>query len=76
MTSTLTWYHYALLGMVTVAALAFAWAGKMDVSAAFGIAGTAAGLGIPTAVSGPDAAPLPAPAAPAMPPSVPAAPPV
>lgn len=49
--TTLQWYHYALLALVAVAAMAFAWVGKMDVSAAFGIAGTAAGLAVPTAVS-------------------------
>ncbi len=45
----LEWYHYGLLAFVVVAAVAFAWVGKMDVAVAFGIAGTAAGIVVPTA---------------------------
>lgn len=44
----LTYVHYAFLGLVVVAALAFAWVGKVDVTAAFGLAGTAAGIALPT----------------------------
>lgn len=53
MNASMDWYHYALLAFVVVAAIVFAFFGKMDVSVAFGIAGTAVGLSVPTAPSKP-----------------------
>lgn len=45
-----TW-HYAMLTGVVAAAFIFAYLGKVDVSVAFGIAGTATGLALPVGTS-------------------------
>ncbi len=55
----LDYIHYAFLALITVAALVFAYVGKMDVQAAFGIAGVAAGIAIPTVPSQTPPADLP-----------------
>ena len=59
---SLDYIHYAFMGVLMVAAFAFAWMGKIDVVAAFGIAGTIAGVAVPTGPSQKtEPAPVPAP---------------